>query len=54
MKIAKGLLHPKRHTDYLCAEILVALINAVALLLSAIYILYEAWHPLRDPPEVLG
>ena len=42
----------KRSFGYLRAEILAALINAVTLIVAAIYIFYEAWERLQDPPEV--
>jgi cobalt-zinc-cadmium efflux system protein len=39
---------------YLRAEVLAALINAVVLLLLAVYILYEAYQRIFAPPEVLS
>jgi cobalt-zinc-cadmium efflux system protein len=39
---------------YLRAEVLAALVNAVVLLLLAVYILYEAWQRFFAPPEVLS
>jgi cobalt-zinc-cadmium efflux system protein len=42
----------ERSFGYLRAEILAALINAVTLIAAAIYIFYEAWERLQDPPEV--
>ena len=42
----------ERSFGYLRAEILAALINAVTLIVAAIYIFYEAWERLQDPPEV--
>ena len=39
---------------YLRAEVLAALINAVVLLLLAVYILYEAYQRFFAPPEVLS
>ncbi len=39
---------------YLRTEVLAALINAVVLLLLAVYILYEAYQRLFEPPEVLS
>ncbi|WP_055048111.1 cation diffusion facilitator family transporter [Devosia sp. A16] len=39
---------------YLRAEVLAALVNAVVLLLLAVYILYEAYQRLFAPPEVLS
>lgn len=39
---------------YLRAEVLAALVNAVVLLLLAIYILYEAYQRFFEPPEVLS
>lgn len=41
-----------RSFGYLRAEILAALVNAVTLIVAAIYIFYEAWQRLQDPPEV--
>ena len=41
-----------RSFGYLRAEILAALVNAVTLIVAAIYIFYEAWERLQDPPEV--
>jgi cobalt-zinc-cadmium efflux system protein len=43
-----------RSFGFLRAEILAALINAVTLIVAAIYIFYEAWERLQDPPEVQG
>ena len=45
---------PSKTYGYLRAEILAALGNAVVLLLLTVYILYEAWQRLFEPPEVLG
>lgn len=45
---------PERTFGYLRAEILAAAVNAVALIVIAIYIFWEAWQRLRDPPEVQG
>lgn len=42
----------ERSFGYLRAEILAALVNAVTLIVAAIYIFYEAWERLQDPPEV--
>ena len=42
----------ERTFGYLRAEILAALVNAVALILIAIYIFWEAWDRLQDPPEI--
>jgi cobalt-zinc-cadmium efflux system protein len=39
---------------YYRAEILAALVNGVILLFISVYILYEAWRRLHNPPEVLG
>jgi cobalt-zinc-cadmium efflux system protein len=39
---------------YLRAEVLAALVNAVVLLLLAVYILYEAYQRFFAPPEVLS
>lgn len=45
---------PERTFGYLRAEILAASVNAVSLIVIAIYIFWEAWQRLRDPPEVQG
>ncbi|MBL8129232.1 MAG: cation transporter [Chloroflexia bacterium] len=42
----------ERSFGFLRAEILAALVNAVTLIVAAIYIFYEAWERLQDPPEV--
>ena len=45
----------KRKTyGYYRAEILAAFVNSLALLVISIYILYEAWKRLQNPPEVLS
>ncbi len=43
---------PERTFGYLRAEVLAALVNAVMLIVIAIYIFWEAWHRLQEPPEV--
>jgi len=45
---------PSKTFGYLRAEVLAALINAVVLLLLAVYILYEAYQRIFAPPEVLS
>lgn len=45
---------PQKTYGYLRAEILAALANAVALLIVALYILYEAYQRFISPPEILG
>ena len=42
----------ERTYGYLRAEILAALVNAVSLIVLAIYIFWEAWQRLQEPPEV--
>lgn len=42
----------ERTFGFLRAEILAALVNAAALILIALYIFWEAWARLREPPEV--
>jgi cobalt-zinc-cadmium efflux system protein len=42
----------ERTFGFLRAEILAALVNAVALIVIALYIFWEAWNRLKDPPEV--
>ncbi len=43
---------PERTFGHLRAEILAALVNAVTLIVMAVYIFWEAWQRLQDPPEV--
>ena len=45
---------PEKSYGYHRAEILAAVTNAVVLLLLAIWILYEAYRRMFDPPHVLG
>jgi len=45
---------PEKSYGYHRAEILTAVINAVVLLLLAIWILYEAYRRVFEPPHVLG
>jgi cobalt-zinc-cadmium efflux system protein len=45
---------PRRSFGYQRAEILAALFNGLTLIAAAVWILYEAYHRLQDPPEVLG
>lgn len=45
---------PSKTYGYLRTEVLAALINAVVLLLLAVYILYEAYQRIFEPPEVLS
>jgi cobalt-zinc-cadmium efflux system protein len=52
ISLARRPATAQRSFGYLRAEILAALINAVTLILAAIYIFYEAWERLQDPPEV--
>ena len=42
----------ERTFGFLRAEILAALVNAVALIVIAIYVFWEAWSRLQEPPEV--
>jgi cobalt-zinc-cadmium efflux system protein len=42
----------ERTFGYLRAEILAALVNAVSLIVLAIYIFWEAWRRIQEPPEV--
>ena len=46
--------HPQRTFGVYRLEILAALANAVLLFAVALYVLYEAWQRLADPPEVLS
>jgi cobalt-zinc-cadmium efflux system protein len=43
---------PQRTYGYYRVEILAALANAVVLFLMAFFILFEAYHRFREPPEV--
>lgn len=43
---------PERTFGYLRGEVLAALVNAVSLLVIAIYIFWEAWQRLQEPPVV--
>ena len=45
---------PEKSYGYHRAEILAAVTNAVVLLLLAIWILYEAYRRVSEPPRVLG
>lgn len=45
---------PQKTYGYLRAEILAALCNAIVLLLVTVYILYEAFHRFRSPPEIVS
>lgn len=52
ISLARRKTRPERTFGYLRAEILAALINAVTLIVAAIYIFWEAWERLQEPPEV--
>ena len=52
MWLATRVTHPERTFGYLRAEILAALVNAVTLIVLAIYIFWEAWQRFQEPPEV--
>lgn len=43
---------PEKTYGYYRVEILAALTNAVMLILISLYILYEAYERLKNPPEV--
>ncbi len=45
---------PERTYGNLRAEILAALVNAASLIVIAVYIFWEAWRRLQEPPEVQG
>jgi cobalt-zinc-cadmium efflux system protein len=45
---------PEKSYGYHRAEILAAVINAVVLLLLAVWILYEAYQRVSEPPRVFG
>lgn len=52
MWLARRPTRQERTFGYLRAEILAALVNAVTLIVMAIYIFWEAWQRLQEPPEV--
>src|SRR5215211_4906745 len=52
MWLARRETSPERTFGYLRAEILAALVNAVSLIILAIYIFWEAWQRFQEPPEV--
>lgn len=52
--LARKPATPERTYGYKRAEVLVALANGVTLVALAIWIFYEAFGRLGDPPEVLG
>ena len=54
IRFAQRPATPQKTYGYLRTEILAALANAVVLLLLTVYILYEAYRRLADPPEVIG
>lgn len=45
---------PRRSFGYQRAEVLAALFNGLTLVAISVWIFYEAYHRLQDPPEVLG
>jgi cobalt-zinc-cadmium efflux system protein len=45
---------PNRSFGYKRAEILAALFNGVTLVAISVWIFYEAYRRLQDPPEILG
>lgn len=50
----RAAAHPQRTFGVYRLEILAALFNAALLFAVALYVLYEAWQRLADPPEVLS
>src|SRR5829696_4084753 len=52
MWLATRATDPERTFGFLRAEILAALVNAVSLIVLAIYIFWEAWQRFQEPPEV--
>ena len=52
IRIGKRAADAKRTFGYYRFEILAAAFNATALFVVAGYILYEAYHRFRDPPEI--
>ncbi len=54
IRFAERPATPQKTYGYVRMEVLSALTNAVVLLLLSIYILYEAYQRLLDPPQILG
>ena len=54
LKIASRPATHRKTYGYLRAEILASLANGVLLVLVALWVLYEAYHRLREPPSVRG
>ncbi len=54
IRFAERPATPQKTFGYLRAEILAAFINATALLLITVYILFEAWRRFKSPPEVMS
>ena len=52
LRIAQRPADELRSFGYHRFEILAALLNAVLLIAAALYILYEAWRRLEQPPEI--
>src|SRR5262249_12044797 len=52
MWLASRPTRPERTFGYLRAEVLAALVNSVALIVIAVFIFWEAWHRIQEPPEV--
>jgi cobalt-zinc-cadmium efflux system protein len=50
--LASRPAQPERTFGYLRAEVLAAAVNAVTLIVMAIFIFWEAWQRLQEPPEV--
>jgi len=54
MRMASRPSTPEKSYGYHRAEILAAVTNAVVLLVLAVWILYEAYRRIVEPPQVLG
>jgi cobalt-zinc-cadmium efflux system protein len=52
--LARKPATPERTYGYKRAEVLVALVNGITLVALSIWIFYEAFRRLEDPPDVLG
>ncbi len=50
--LARRPVTPERSFGFYRAEVLAALINATTLVIVSLYIFWEAWHRLDEPPEV--
>ncbi|MBS7545326.1 cation diffusion facilitator family transporter [Ancylobacter oerskovii] len=54
IRFAERPATPGNSYGYVRMEVLAALANAVVLLVVTVFILYEAWQRLLNPPEIIG